>query len=66
MVRQWGGCLPLPRGARILLLLFHGALFENHFEIPPKASALSPLCQEPQPAEQRRGQSAEAISEPSF
>lgn len=36
MVRQWGGCLPLPRGTRILLLLFHGALFENHFEIPPK------------------------------
>lgn len=24
------------RGTRMLLLLFHGALFGNHFEIPPK------------------------------
>lgn len=61
-----GGLVAFARGTRIRLLLFQGALFENHFELSPKASALSPLCQEPRPAEQRRGQSAEAISEPSF
>lgn len=32
----------------------------------PKAGAVSPVCQEPWPAVQRRGRSAEAISEPGF
>lgn len=61
-----GELLAFARGTRMLLLLFHCALFGSHFEISPKARALSPLCQEPQPAEQRRGESAEAISEPGF
>lgn len=35
VVGQWGDDV-FARGTRMLLLLFHGALFGNHFEIPPK------------------------------